>query len=151
MENILQNGYTAIMAATPQPKTTTEVSASQLEQLANELADFSERIKLAAQVASDQPAKSLAIYNWASVHTGLRLLRGFVAKADESRSAAGLGTPLAVGQLKPRSTAKNQSPKPELDVELDELDGELEKAQLKHAAKAAANKAIAKAPRKRRS
>jgi hypothetical protein len=130
--DFLQNGYTASMAATPQPKATTEVSASQLEQLANELADFAERVRLAAQTASDQPEKSLAIYNWASVHTGLRLLRGFVAKADESRSAARLGSPLAVGQLKPRSTAKKQAD-PDLAEELDELDKEMEKTHNRRA------------------
>lgn len=86
-----------------EPKQTLPISATQLESLASELSQLAIRLQSAAQVARTQPGETLAIYNWPSVPNGLRMLRNFVAKADESRSAAQLGKPVPVGQLKPRS------------------------------------------------
>lgn len=95
------------MAGHPQPKSAFGVTAAQLEALAAEFENYAARVRAAAKVAKGQPNQSLAMFNWASVSTGLRLLRGFIAKADESRIAAELGNPIPVGQLKARSTAKS--------------------------------------------
>lgn len=97
------------MPGKPEPKTTTLVTAAQLESLAADLLDFAAKLQLASKVAKTQEDESLAIYNWASAHNGIKALRGFVARADESRSAAELGRPLVAGQLKPRSTAKQKA------------------------------------------
>jgi hypothetical protein len=117
------------MPGIPEPKTTVEVTASQLETLAQELTLLAASLQLAAKTAHAQPGKSLACYNWASVPTGLRMLRSFVAKADESRSAAELGHPLKPGQLKPRSTAKKAAKGEE--SRLDKLEASNEKHQAK--------------------
>lgn len=109
LENIFQVGYKIMMPGNSEPKTTMSVSAIQLEALAGELIGFAARLQQAANVAKTQPDESLGVYNWASVPTGLRMIRSFVAKADESRSAAELGRPVPIGQLKPRSTAKKSS------------------------------------------
>jgi hypothetical protein len=109
LEKSLQNGYNRRMNGPSEAKQTVPVTAAQLESLALDLLHFAERLRTAAKVAKTQPNETLAVYNWLSVPTGLRMLRSFVARADESRSAAELGRPLEVGQLKPRSTA-NKAP-----------------------------------------
>ena len=109
LEKIFQVGYKMKMPGQSEPKATTPVSAMQLDALAAELSNFAARLQQAAKVARSQPDESLGVYNWASVPTGLRMIRSFVAKADESRSAAELGNPIPIGQLKPRSTAKKSS------------------------------------------
>jgi hypothetical protein len=120
----LQSG---LMAGHPQPKSTIAVTAAQLEALAAEFENYAGRVRAAAKVAKGQPEQSLAMFNWASVSTGLRLLRGFIAKADESRIAAELGNPIPVGQLKSRSTAKNAvaAERERLQAEADDLAKEI--------------------------
>lgn len=108
MANIFRFGYNSGMPPS-EPKQTLPVTATQLESLSVELSQLAARLRAAAEVARAQPSESLAVYNWPSVPTGLRMLRNFVAKADESRSAAELGTPIQAGQLKSRSTAKTKS------------------------------------------
>lgn len=102
-EKKLHDGYKKRM---PEPKATIAVTHLQLHSVAIELRALAERLELVAAVAESQQSKSLAMYNWPSVDPGLKLIRNFVAKAEESRSAAERGTPMQVGQLKPRSTAK---------------------------------------------
>jgi hypothetical protein len=102
-EKKFHDGYKKGM---PEPKATVAVTHSQLHSVAVELRALADRLELVADVAAAQPSESLAMYNWASVPPGLKLIRNFVVKAEESRSAAERGTPIAAGQLKPRSTAK---------------------------------------------
>jgi hypothetical protein len=90
----------------PEPKATVAVTYSQLHSVAAELRALADRLELVAIVAASQPDDSLAMYNWASVPPGLKLIRNFVGKAEESKSAAERGSPIQAGQLKPRSTAK---------------------------------------------
>lgn len=97
------------MAGTPEPKSATQVTSAQLNAIAADLLDFASKLQAAARVAENQPDKSLAIFNWASALNGVKFLRAFVAKADESRSSAELGTPIKAGQLKPRSTARKKA------------------------------------------
>lgn len=109
LEYFFHGGYNKGMGGTPEPKTAQEVTTSQLEALASDLEDFAQKLRHAAKIARSQETNALAIFNWASALTGVKALRSFVAKADESRSAAELGTPISPGQLKPRSTAKSSS------------------------------------------
>lgn len=89
-----------------EPKVTVAVTHTQLAAIANELFLLAERLKTVANTAKAQPSGELAMYNWVSVATGMKTISSFVAKAEESRLAAELGTPYVPGQLKPRSTAK---------------------------------------------
>lgn len=102
-EKKLHDGYKKRM---PEPKATSAVTYAQLHSVVVDLRAFADRLEQVATVAASQPDSILAMYNWPSVDPGVKLIRSFVAKAEESKSAAERGTPLKVGQLKPRSTAK---------------------------------------------
>lgn len=95
-----------------EPKATLPVTAQQLEAVAAQLVEWADRLKKAAAVARLQPDETLGIYNWRSVPKGLQLIGGFVRQADKSKMHAELGSPLGIGQLKPRSTKKTKDSPP---------------------------------------
>ena len=100
-------GYIVRMA---RPRTTFLVTAQQLHVLAQQLADWAERLQQAAEIAEQQDPPGLAIYNWLSVSKGLQLLGSFVEKADQSKMQASLGKPLTPGQPRPRSVKQVAEP-----------------------------------------
>lgn len=97
-----------------EPKQTEPITVAQLRSVAEELLRFAESLRLCAETAEKQPTKTLAVYYWNSAVGGLSRISSFVRAAEDSRRHAELGSPLAVGQLKPRSTAKNKDAKKQL-------------------------------------
>jgi|LakMenE01Jun11ns_1017448.scaffolds.fasta_scaffold9568045_3 hypothetical protein len=99
------------------PRKVSQVTDFQLQALAKQLETWSQRLTAAANVASQQPEKSLPIYNWPSVSKGLQLLRGFIDKADEARSEAELGvlkySPPKPNPKKVAETRENYQKQPE--------------------------------------
>jgi len=98
-----KNFQTSYITDMVTPRTTSYVTQQQLQVLAAQLAEWSDRLKQAADVAGQQEPTGLAIYNWPSVSKGVQLLGSFVEKAEQSRMQAELGQPLEVGQPRPRS------------------------------------------------
>jgi len=105
IETFFQNGYSCGIMRN-EPKQTEPITVAQLRSVADELLRFAESLRLCAETAEKQPTKTLAVYYWNSAVGGLSRISSFVRAAEDSRRHAELGSPLAVGQLKPRSTAK---------------------------------------------
>lgn len=91
-----------------EPKKTEPIDSNKLLAVAASLMEMSETAKKAAAVADKQSEKILAVYNWPSAQTGLARLSSFIDDVRAAVRLAETGAPRAVGQLKPRSTAKNK-------------------------------------------
>ena len=94
------------MLMTAKPRPAVALKSAQLRVLASQLAEWSDSLRKAADVADSLPNGEIAVFNWLSVPKGLQLLESFVIKANESRRQALLGQPIAAGDLKSRSRAK---------------------------------------------
>ncbi len=91
------------------PRRTEPVTSSQIRSIADELERFVVALRLAEETAKTQANNTLGIYYWSSAEVGLKRLASFIRSADESRRQAQIGKPMAIGEFKPRSTAKKLS------------------------------------------
>jgi hypothetical protein len=91
-----------------EPKRTQAIDSKIFLSVAESLLDMSETAKKAAATADSQPEKTLAVYNWPSAQTGLARLKSFIDDVKTAMMLANTGSPRAVGELKPRSTAKKK-------------------------------------------
>ncbi len=89
------------------PREAESIPATRIAMVAKELEMFAQTLRLAEEVAREQPGKALSMFYWTSVDATLKRVASFIRAADESRRQAQLGKPIESGQLKPRSTAKS--------------------------------------------
>lgn len=107
------------------PREAESIPATRIAMVAKELEMFAQTLRLAEEVAREQPGKALSMFYWTSVDATLKRVASFIRAADESRRQAQLGKPIESGQLKPRSTAKSAIATNEQD-EVDQITGEVE-------------------------
>lgn len=104
MENIF--GMVTFGRMRNDPREAESIPAVRIAMVAKELEMFAQTLRLAEEVAREQPSKALSMFYWTSVDATLKRVASFIRAADESRRQAQLGKPIESGQLKPRSTAK---------------------------------------------
>jgi hypothetical protein len=108
------------------PREADSIPASRIAMVAKELEMFAQTLRLAEEVAQQQPGKSLSMFYWTAVDATLKRVASFVRAADESRRQAQLGKPIESGQLKPRSTAKTAIDSDDDTAEIDDMVAEVE-------------------------
>jgi hypothetical protein len=114
LRKIFQNGYTKDMSSKNDPHETELIELTKLEAMDAQFAKWREELRVSIQTAQQNQTSGIAAYYWASAETGLKRIKTFMNSLEEARLAMQLGSPLEVGRLKPRSTAKNKDARKQL-------------------------------------
>lgn len=74
--------------------------------IVRELETHTDIFRRFAEMASKQPAKTMAAHNWKGLQRGLDGLRSAVSAVEKSMRFALMGTPILENEVKPRSPAR---------------------------------------------